>query len=252
MIVETLQRRTGQPSGVVASTRICLFVAVLVPWMVSCGSSDGIHGGSGGAGGSSGATGAGGTTGTGGHGGAITTGGAGGGNHTGGHSGGGAGGGGGVAGSGGSGGAGGTSGGSGGAAGTGGAAGAGGATPADCTGGNDGATIIASCAQLYCHDASGASVCGGLDLTIDSGLASRLIGVMSSGSPTTNGSVCADAVTEPYLQAGSNPATGLLIDKCTNAPPCGARMPYYPITGKYLTAAQQSCLIQWATTLTSP
>ena len=131
--------------------------------------------------------------------------------------------------------------------------GAGGTMASDCTGANDGATIVTTtCATQYCHSAQGASGVGGLDLTIDSGIASRLVGVMSSGSPATNGSVCAGATTEPYLEASSSPAKGLLIDKCTTSPPCGARMPYYPLNGKYLTDMQLQCLQQWATMLTSP
>jgi hypothetical protein len=136
---------------------------------------------------------------------------------------------------------------------TGGATGAGGTTTLDCTGANDGATIVTmNCATEFCHSTQGANGVGGLDLTIDSGIASRLVGVMSSGSPATNSSVCAGATTEPYLEASSSPAKGLLIDKCTTSPPCGARMPYYPLNSKYLTDMQLQCLQQWATTLTSP
>jgi len=131
---------------------------------------------------------------------------------------------------------------------TGGATGTGGTSPLNCTGMNDGATIISqSCAQTYCHDASGATSCGGLDLTLDSGLAARLVGVRAAGTAANN-SLCVGN-TENYLDAGSNPATGLLIDKTKSTYPCGERM---PLAGSFLTATQESCLIQWATTLTSP
>ena len=137
----------------------------------------------------------------------------------------------------------------GGSTGSGGATGTGGTTPLTCTGNNDGATIISgTCAQQFCHDSSGAADCGGLDLTNDSGLASRLIGVQSMGSPSTNGSLCAGTTTNPYLVANSNPATGLLIDKIQTKVACGDPM---PLAGT-LTNMQRKCLVQWATTLTSP
>jgi hypothetical protein len=134
---------------------------------------------------------------------------------------------------------------------TGGTTGTGG-TNANCTGGNDGVSILmGSCALSGgCHvpgpDNDGVS--GGLDLTPDSNIASRLVDVMSVGT-AANMSQCMGQ--GPYLKGGSNPATGLFIDKFTMThPPCGAQMPAsapFP-----LTATQQTCLKQWATTLTSP
>ena len=134
---------------------------------------------------------------------------------------------------------------------TGGAIGTGGTT-LDCTGGNDGASVVTvNCATTFCHipgtDNDGTA--GGLDLTVDANIGSRLVGVKSVGT-ADNGSMCVGNAT-PYLNAGSNPATGLLIDKISTAnPPCGAQMPFdspFP-----LTTMQQKCLVQWATTLTSP
>jgi hypothetical protein len=126
-----------------------------------------------------------------------------------------------------------------------------GGTSANCTGGNDGATIVTmQCAQAFCHipGAQNDAFAGGLDLTVDANIGSRLVGVMSVGTDS-NGSLCMGN-TEPYLKSGSNPATGLLIDKISmSQPPCGFQM---PAGGLPLTAIQQSCLIQWATTLTSP
>jgi hypothetical protein len=134
---------------------------------------------------------------------------------------------------------------------TGGATGAGGTTALDCTGANDGATIVTmNCATEFCHSTQGASGCGGLDLTIDSSIASRLVGVMA-GTSSTSAQQCM-GINKNYLDPNSSPATGLLIDKCTTAWLCGARMPYYPLNSKYLTDTQQQCLQQWATTLTSP
>jgi len=133
---------------------------------------------------------------------------------------------------------------------TGGSTGSGGSS-GNCTGGNSGANIITSnCATTFCHipGAKNADTCGGLDLTVDANIGARLVGVMSVGT-VDNGSECMTS-TKPYLDKSSNPATGLLIDKVTMShPACGAQMPAsapFP-----LNATQQSCLIQWATTLTT-
>jgi hypothetical protein len=134
--------------------------------------------------------------------------------------------------------------------GTGGSTGTGGSS-GTCTGDNDGATIVANtCATTGCHIPGPLNdgLSGGLDLTVDANIASRLVGVMSVGTAANNSQCMAQ--TEPYLVAGSNPATGLLIDKIKPTRPCGDQMPAFsPFP---LTAAQQTCLIQWATTLTSP
>jgi len=135
---------------------------------------------------------------------------------------------------------------------TGGSTGTGGTASGNCTGGNDGATLVTTnCATAFCHIPGSANdgTAGGLDLTPDSNIGSRLVGVTSVGT-ATNGSQCMGNTT-PYLNANSSPATGLLIDKITMAhPPCGSQMPFdAPMP---LNATQQMCLIQWATTLTSP
>lgn len=125
------------------------------------------------------------------------------------------------------------------ATGTGGAGATGGSGgSSDCS--DQGAQIVMNvCAAAGCHDSSGAAYSGGLDLTLDSGLAPRLVGVMS-----------ADCASEPYLYAGMTPAKGLLIDQTkVDHDACAPRMPEI---GQYLTDAQTNCLTQWATTLTSP
>jgi hypothetical protein len=108
-----------------------------------------------------------------------------------------------------------------------------------------------NCATAFCHipGSQNDAFAGGLDLTVDANIGSRLVDVTSVGT-TDNASVCL-ASTEPYLKGGSKPATGLLIDKVTMThPPCGDQMPANALTP--LTAVQQACLVQWATTLTSP
>jgi|HubBroStandDraft_2_1064218.scaffolds.fasta_scaffold23720_3 hypothetical protein len=149
--------------------------------------------------------------------------------------------------------------GSGGSTATGGSTGTGGAAANNCTGDLDGATLVMTqCAISGCHDATDANTLGaGLDLTVDSSIGSRLVGVVSPGD--TNASSVCGGNTEPYLVSGSNPATGLLVQKIqtspkcatTESPPCcGTPMPYPGIV--LLSVQQQNCLIQWATTLTSP
>jgi hypothetical protein len=142
---------------------------------------------------------------------------------------------------------------------TGGSNGTGGSS-ANCTGANDPTTIIMmNCATASCHIPGplNAGASGGLDLTVDANIRSRLVDVTSTGT-VDNGSMCVGN-TEPYLKSGSNPATGLLIQKIqsnpkcspSESPPCcGYAMPYPGVVA--LPAQQQTCLIQWATTLTSP
>ncbi|HVT09363.1 MAG TPA: hypothetical protein VHO67_18010 [Polyangia bacterium] len=131
--------------------------------------------------------------------------------------------------------------------GTGGSMGTGGGSGVDCSGDNDGAMIVAN-QCIACHStAAASSLGGGLDLTNDSNLKSRLVGVKSPSTPMGM-SVCNTNGT-PYLNAGSNPATGLLIDKVTKStPPCGLQMPWML---QPLSSTQQQCLTKWATTLTS-
>lgn len=134
--------------------------------------------------------------------------------------------------------------GTGGMNGSGGSPGSGGSN-VDCSGSNDGAMIVSS-QCLVCHGASTAvSIGGGLDLTIDANIKSRLVGVKPPG--TAASSKCSGQ-TMPYLNANSMPATGLLIDKVQKSTPeCGDQMPQ----GNPLSSIQQQCLIKWATTLTS-
>jgi hypothetical protein len=105
--------------------------------------------------------------------------------------------------------------------------------------------VTGQCAISGCHNASSAATLGaGLNLTPDSGIGSRLVGVKSPGALVSQ---CGGNTT-PYLDKGSNPATGLLIDKIKPNPPCGVQMPETP---PLLTDAQVQCVVQWATTLTT-
>jgi hypothetical protein len=132
---------------------------------------------------------------------------------------------------------------------TGGTTGSGG-TAADCTGGNDGATLVTNnCARSGCHDSSSAQFSASLDLTVNSTIGSRLVGVMAA-QPTAFNMASCTSQPQPLLIAGPGQAMGLLVDKIGPNFPCGGRMPLDSVAP--LSTTQQSCVIQWATTLTSP
>jgi hypothetical protein len=122
--------------------------------------------------------------------------------------------------------------------------GTGGTGGPNCTGTMDGAALItAHCATIGCHDTADANISGaGLDLTINTSIGTRLVGVVSPGN-TAAGSACGGST---YLQAGSTPAAGLLIDKIKGAQTCGSGMPFPGGANFLLPAAQQACIEQWA------
>src|SRR5262245_46479670 len=96
------------------------------------------------------------------------------------------------------------------------------------------------CALAGCH-AAGTMSGAGLDLG-SAGVVSRLVG-QGPSTNTAAGALCASAG-KPYLVAGSNPATGLLMDKMDAAKvTCGSTM---SLLGA-LTSSQISCLSAWAT-----
>jgi hypothetical protein len=112
-------------------------------------------------------------------------------------------------------------------------------------------SIPHGCTQIICHNAMVKA--GGLDLqTAD--WSTKLVGmgpVAGAGGPSYP-TMCA-GMGKMYLNAGSNPATGLFLDKMDPAtlgtPPCGMHMPeLYTV----LSATEFSCVKSWATTLTSP
>ena len=100
------------------------------------------------------------------------------------------------------------------------------------------------CALPGCHSANTAGGAG-LDLA-SAGVAGRLLG---QGPSTNTGAeaVCA-SVGKPYLVAGSNPATGLLMDKMDALKvTCGSTM---SLLGN-LNSSQLACLSAWATAVTT-
>jgi hypothetical protein len=108
------------------------------------------------------------------------------------------------------------------------------------TASNTGCTVMGAC-----HDS--AATAAGLDLTT-AGWQSMLVGRAPSATAGTLKSMCAGKGLV-YLNAGSNPATGLFLDKLhPNAvAPCGAHMPNL---GTMLTMQQFDCVQSFATTLT--
>jgi hypothetical protein len=92
---------------------------------------------------------------------------------------------------------------------------------------------------MSCHG-TGTTGSGGLDLTSPNP-ETRLVGKMGG---SINAAACQGMT---LLVAGSNPATGVFIDKITmNPPPCGMSMPYGNLPSK----ADTDCLKAWATGVT--
>jgi hypothetical protein len=92
-----------------------------------------------------------------------------------------------------------------------------------------------------CHGATAKE--SGLDL-VSAGVVARLL----DKAPDPAMSVSCPNSTMPYLISNTNPAQGLMIDKLSNPPTCGAPMPY-PAGG--LSSTQKTCLLQWATAVTT-
>jgi len=102
-----------------------------------------------------------------------------------------------------------------------------------------------SCTTSGCH--ASAQPAAGLDLA-SAGLADRLLGKSPVAGVGLQPSMCV-GTNRNYLNAGSNPATGLLLDKVGTTPPCGARMPIGPAP---LNNNEMACLRSWALSVTSP
>jgi hypothetical protein len=83
----------------------------------------------------------------------------------------------------------------------------------------------------------------GLDL-VSPGVVARLLGKMPD--PTT--SLSCMSSTMQYLIPNTNPAQGLMIDKLNSSPSCGSPMPF-PLGN--LPAQQRTCLMDWATAVTT-
>ena len=96
------------------------------------------------------------------------------------------------------------------------------------------------CGVPGCHGSTAPS--SGLDLTA-TGLVARLL----DKAPTASSQLCSGNTT-PYLKSGSNPATGLLLQKIsTSPPPCGDHMP----AGLQLMGSDMTCVNDWATAVTT-
>jgi hypothetical protein len=101
------------------------------------------------------------------------------------------------------------------------------------------------CTNSGCHDAAAAGA--GLDLA-SPGVAARLLDKNPTAGQGAIPSQCTN-IGKPYLKSGTNPATGLLLDKISRTPGCGSPMPFGYAA---LSAAQISCIQTWATSVTSP
>jgi hypothetical protein len=96
-----------------------------------------------------------------------------------------------------------------------------------------------------CHDAQGSG--GKFDMT-SPGWQTHLVGVTPKGGGAIP-SMCSTNP-QPYLDPGSNPATGLFLRKLSATPGCGLRMPYLR-ADLYLSQSDLTCVTKWATTLTT-
>jgi hypothetical protein len=104
--------------------------------------------------------------------------------------------------------------------------------------------FTASCGLPGCHAANSTGGAG-LDLA-SAGVVARLLG-QGPSTNTAAGALCSDAG-KPYLVAGSNPATGLLIDKVdASKVTCGSPM---SVLGQ-LNSSQITCLSAWAAGVTT-
>jgi hypothetical protein len=114
------------------------------------------------------------------------------------------------------------------------------------------------CAGSGCHDT--VTKAANFDMA-SPGLETRLVGkAPMGGGPTFSAdggppmpiaslqSMCVGKGN--YLDAGSQPATGLFLSKLSATPPCGMRMPMAPVSP--VTAADMTCIQNWANNLTKP
>jgi hypothetical protein len=101
-----------------------------------------------------------------------------------------------------------------------------------------------SCAIAGCHAAS--KPAAGLDM-VTAGWETRLVGKAAGGATDGTPSLCGGAG-RVLLTAGSNPATGLFLDKLKSTPPCGEKMPNVPLLE--LSNAEIACVQAWANNLT--
>ena len=106
---------------------------------------------------------------------------------------------------------------------------------------NAAATVIGpNCGIPGCHGSTAPS--SGLNLT-PMGIVARLL----DKAPTSSSQLCSGNTT-PYLKSGSNPATGLLLQKISSSPPpCGDHMP----AGVQLADSDMTCVNDWATAVTT-
>jgi hypothetical protein len=103
------------------------------------------------------------------------------------------------------------------------------------------------CAISACHGK--ATPAGNFDMET-AGWETTMVGKTAPGGgaiPST-ASKCG-GMNRVYLVAGSNPATGLFLDKLGGHPSCGAVMPNI---GVPLNAAELACVQTWANALTAP
>jgi predicted CxxxxCH...CXXCH cytochrome family protein len=103
-----------------------------------------------------------------------------------------------------------------------------------------------NCTIVGCHN--NANPAANLDM-VTPDWEKTLVGRAPKAGGAGTASKCVD-MGQVYLNAGTNPATGLFMDKLSKAKPqCGDRMPNLP--GIQLTADEIACVQTWANGLTA-
>jgi hypothetical protein len=128
--------------------------------------------------------------------------------------------------------------------GTGGVGGGGGGT--GCVGGDAMPIFTKHTCMLVgaCHD--GAGTAAGFNM-VTAGWETKLVGTVSPGGGTGAFASLCGGMGMVYLNKGSNPATGLFMDKLSKSPPqCGVQMPNLP---PLLTPTELACVQTWANAL---
>ncbi len=105
------------------------------------------------------------------------------------------------------------------------------------------------CSTPACH--AGATPAAGFDM-MAAGWETHLVGKapMTHTPASPAGDTLCAGMNKVYLTAGSNPATGLFMDKISKSNPgCGVQMPNLPVDK--MTADELACVQTWANALTA-
>jgi hypothetical protein len=108
----------------------------------------------------------------------------------------------------------------------------------------NGNTLGRSCAANGCHAATNPA--GGFDMATP-GWETTMVGKVAPGGGAGALESKCGGMNRMYLNPGSQPATGLFMDKFKDPPPCGVVMPNI---GVQFSSAELACIQEWANGLT--